>query len=309
MVKTTSRYAQVVRQLTPFFLATCVALSALVARPSGAQGTSATVIDRFGNRHELTAIRIKNRTQLDYYVGDERRSAPFDHVQKLVVDGQAGDEERPVKVHLRSGRVDAGRLFTGGSGTSTHQDVGDGFTGGGARAPTGVSGKTSLGPWMLSLDDVREVRFLHPVGTSAPDEPQPLKAAVVTTPGGLFEVTDLLVTEKQILRYMRDRQKMTLNLAKVDRIQFAEFSSGQEQRPITITLWSGKMIHGSVVATTARYSGETDKQYARRTGAAVTGKLAAGTFSAGLHEIKLIRFHPVVKEPEPEGETPQPVGN
>jgi hypothetical protein len=149
---------------------------------------------------------------------------------------------------------------------------------------------------MLSLDDVREVRFRHSAGGPVPDESPVLKASVVTTHGGLFEVTDLRMSEKQVLRYMRNRRKMTLKLEKVDKIQFAEYSTGQEQRPVTITLWSGKMLHGSVDATVARYSGETDQQYARRVGAAVTGKLAAGFFSAGMHEIKLVRFHPAVEE-------------
>ncbi len=305
---TTSRL-QTPGHLMPVFILIGIAVSVLVATPaSSAKPIGATVIDRFGNRHDLSGIRIKGRTQLEYYVGAERRTAGFDHIDKLVVDGPSGDEERPVKVHLRTGRVDAGRLFTGGHGASFNQNIGDGSTGGGARAPTGVSGNTSLGPWLLSLDDVREVRFRHPAGEPVPGELPALKAAVVTTHGGLYEVTDLLVAEKQILRYMRNRSNRTLKLAKVDRIQFAEYSSAQEQRPVTITLWSGKMLHGSVDATIARFAGETDRQYARRTGAAVTGKLAAGRFSAGMHEIKLIRFHPAVGEeteeqPDSEGVT------
>lgn len=294
---TISKLEQASDRLTPIFLLIVVAASALLSSPaSSAKPIGATVVDRYGNRHDLSDIKIKDRTELVYYVGVERRTAGFDQIDKLVVDGVSGDEERPVKVFLRTGRVDAGRLFTGGHGASTTQDISEGSVGSGARAPTGVSGKTSLGPWLLSLDDVREVRFRHPPGGPVPTEVPALKAAVVTTHGDLFEVTDLLVGDKQIMRYMRDRRKMSLKLAKVDKIQFAEYSAGQEKRPVTITLWSGKMLHGSVDATVARFAGETDRQYARRTGAAVTGKLSAGKFSAGMHEIKLIQFHPAVVE-------------
>jgi hypothetical protein len=278
--------------LVVLFSITASALGTTLASSAGA--TEALVIDRFGNRHDLSAIRIKDRTELEYYVGDERRKASFDHIQKFVVDGATGDEERPVKVHLRSGRVDAGMLFTGGQESSANQGFNASSSGG--RAPTGVSGKTSLGPWLLSLDDVREVRFQHPEGEPAPAERPALKAAVVTTKGALFEVADLLLAKKQILRYSQNRRKMTLDLAKIERIQFAEYSSGQEDRQITITLWGGTAVHGSVNATVARYTGETDKQYARRVGAAVTGNMAEGLFSAGMHEIKLIRFHPIATE-------------
>jgi len=307
--KRTRRWGDRLRQV---FVVIGIAATAMPTTPAGAEEKiSATVIDRFGNRHDLTGIKIKDRTQLDYYVGYERRSAGFDRIDKLIVEGVAGDEERPVKLHLRTGRVEVGRLFTGGSGTSNAQDIADGSISGGARAPTGVSGRTSLGPWRLSLDDVREVRFQHPEGDPIPGEAPALNAAVVTTHGDLYEVTDLRVGDKQTLRYQRGRRKLTAKLAAVDKIQFAEYTSGQEQRPVTITLWSGKTLHGAVDATVARFAGETDKQYARRTRAAVTGKLATGLFRAGMHEIKLIRFHPAAEEEgeeqQADGEqTPQP---
>ena len=311
-VTTSKRMPRWGDRLRQVFVFIGIAATAMPTTPAGAEEkVGATVIDRFGNPHDLTGIKIKDRTQLDYYVGYERRSVGFNRIDKLIVEGAAGDEERPVKLHLRSGRVEVGRLFTGGSGTSTAQDIADGSISGGARAPTGVSGRTSLGPWRLALDDVREVRFQHPEGDPIPGESPALNAAVVPTHGDLYEVTDLRVGDKQMLRYQRGRRKMTVKLAKADRIQFAEYTSGQEQRPVTITLWSGKTLHGAVDATVARYTGETDKQYARRTGAAVTGKLAVGLFRAGMHEIKLIRFHPVVEEEgekeQAEGEqTPQP---
>ena len=278
-------------------------VAGLTPGDAAAEGPQATVIDRYGNRHELSAIKIKDRTELEYYVDDDRRTAGFDEIQMIVIEGQTGDEERPVKVHLRRGRVDAGRLFTGGHGASPHQD-----SFGGARASTGLTGKTSIGPFVLSLDDVKEVRFRHVAG--APSGPAKLKAALVTTEGSLFEVTDLRVMEKPVLKYARGRKSLILDLSKVERIQFAEYSIGQEERPITITMWGGKQVHGTVDATVARYSGETDRQYARRVGAAVTARTATGSVSLGMHEIKLIRFHPPESEKEAgdkaEGGSPPP---
>ena len=263
---------------------------------SGAKGTKATVIDRFGDRYELSAIKIKDRTELEYYVGDERRAVAFEEIQRIVIDGEAGEEERPVRVYLRRGRVEAGRMFTGGHGASPHQD-----SFGGARAPTGLTGNTNLGPFVRSLDDVKEVRFRHT--TEAPPEAPELKAMLVTTEGSLFEVADLRVMEKRVLKYSRGKRSLSLDLSKVDRIQFNEYSIGQEQRPITITLWGGKQIHGMVEAAVARYSGETDRQYARRVGAAVTARTATGSVSLGMHEVKLIRFHPPESAEETGGGT------
>ena len=82
---TISKLEQASDRLTPIFLLIVVAASALLSSPaSSAKPIGATVVDRYGNRHDLSDIKIKDRTELVYYVGVERRTAGFDQIDKLV---------------------------------------------------------------------------------------------------------------------------------------------------------------------------------------------------------------------------------
>ena len=243
----------------------------------------ATVIDRYGNQHQVDKFTFQGRQDLEIYVEGRRRLVALVKVARLRFEGERGDEEQRVVLTLRNGDRQVGMMVTGGS-SSPHQDaVGGGSSG---RRFAGVPG---LGPFFVLASDVREVILRHPSGEKPPVE-QVLKATVITVEGQRFEVQDLRFRGKQRLDFFKGRNKRFIPLTKVERIDFEDGGMGDEFRLITSTYWSGKTVMGTVEASTVRFSGETDRSYIERVNQAFTGSVGAGPFAIGMHRVKHIRF-------------------
>lgn len=251
----------------------------------------ATVIDRYGNQHQVERFTYQGRLDLEIYLGDQRRMVPFELIDRIRFEGEHGDEEQAVSIILRSGKSEKGVMLSGG-GAMPHQDAVGG--GGSGRRFTGVTG---LGPFFILLNDVREVIYRHPEGEETPEE-QILKATIITLEGKRFEVMDLRFRGKQRLDFFRGRNKRFIPLDKVEKIDFDDSGAAEEYRPITATYWNGRTVMGTVDASTVRLSGETDKSYYERVNAALMGKTQTGLFSMGMHHIKQIRFHPAKRGEE-----------
>ena len=251
----------------------------------------ATVIDRFGNKHEVEKLTFRGRLNIEYYVADQRRLVPLQEISRMLFEGEKTSEEQTIVVTLRTGRKESGKIMTG-AGMTPHQDA----LGGGGSV-SGFSGSTTLGPFDIMLGHVREIIMRHPASL-APAKETILKAMVIAVDGKLFEVRDLKFRGKLRMDYSIGPKRRFADLEKVSRIEFAEGGFSQEQRPVTITYWSGKVAQGTVDVSTVRMAGETDKSFYERVNAAITGKVDAGAFSIGMHQLKQIRFHPADEDEE-----------
>ena len=248
-----------------------------------AEGLTGTLIARSGNRHELTKIKIRGRSEIEYYVAEQRRLVPLKEVKSNRLDGERGDEEQPIRIELRSGRVETGIAFTGGQGSSPHQD-----TIGGALARNELSGSTNLGPFITPLNEVRELIFRYPEDSVTSD--RRLTATVVAQKGRMSRVRNLTYRGKSDFDFSQGRKKRSLDMALMSKMEFDDGGSGREVRTVAITLRSGKQIQGTVEASIFRLSGETDRQFENRIASAFTGQTADGLFAIGMHRVKLIVF-------------------
>ena len=260
-----------------------------VAVDAGPSPLKATIIDRYGNQHEVDKFTFQGRQDLEIYVQGQRRLVALNRVAKLRFEGERGDEEQRVVLSLRNGGEEHGMIVTGGS-SSPHQDA----VGGGSSGRR-FAGVTDLGPFFILASDVREVILRHPLGEEPPKD-RVLKATIITLEGKRYEVENLRFRGKQRLDFYRGRNKRFIPLAKVERIDFQDGAAGDEFRPITATYWTGKTVMGVVEASIVRLSGETDKSYFERVNQALTGRMDSGTFAIGMHAIKQIRF----RDDEPE---------
>lgn len=265
----------------------------------------ATIVDRMGNQHEVSRLTYQGQTELDYYVDDQQRTARLADLERFQLEGEREDEEQKITLVWRTGRIETGRIFTGGAGIAPHQDA----LGGGQTANR-LSGVTDLGPFFILLSDVREVILRHPESLAPAKEPK-LKATVVNLEGKRFEVSNLRFRGQLRLDFSQGRKQRSIELTKLAKIEFTdEGNPGTEFRPVILTFWSGKTVQGMVDASTVRLSGETDRIYQTRVGAAFTGDTPEGAFAIGLHQLKLMRFYPEEGEEPPAGEaakkTPEP---
>ena len=260
-------------------------LAALWVSASGAATSplKATIIDRYGNQHQVDKFTFQGRQDLAIYVQGQRRLVELVKVARLRFEGERSDEEQRVVLVFRNGGQEAGLMVTGGS-SSPHQDA----VGGGSSGRR-FAGVTELGPFFILASDVQEIVLRHPVGEEPPEE-KILKATIITTNGRRFEVENLRFHGKQRLDFFRGRDKRFIPLNKVARIDFADGGTGDEFRPITATYWSGKSVMGTVEASIVRLSGETDRSYFERVNRAFTGVMGSSPFAIGMHDIKHIRF-------------------
>ncbi|MEE3233805.1 MAG: hypothetical protein VX294_06530 [Candidatus Latescibacterota bacterium] len=243
----------------------------------------ATVIDRFGNQHQVRELTYQGRQELEVYIGDQRRLMSLFLIDRLRFEGESGDEQQEVSFFMRSGKSLSGFMFSGGN-SMPHQDAVGG--GGSGRRFIGV---TPLGPFFILLSDVREIIFAHD-NKSVLSQEVVLTAIVITLQGKRYEVSDLRFRGKQRLDFFRGRKKRFIPLEKVTRIDFDDSGASEEYRPITAIYRSGRTVMGTVDASTVRLAGETDRSYHDRVQAALTGEMTSGPFSIGMHQVKQIRF-------------------
>ena len=243
----------------------------------------ATIIDRYGNQHQVDKFTFQGRQDLEIYFQGQRRLVELVKVARLRFEGERSDEEQRVVLVFRNGVQESGLMVTGGS-SSPHQDA----VGGGSSGRR-FAGVTELGPFFILASDVQEIVLRHPVGEEPPAE-KILKAAIITTNGRRFEVENLRFRGKKRLDFFKGRNKRFIPLDKVARIDFEDGGTGDEFRPITATYWSGKTVMGTVEVSLVRLSGETDKSYFERVNRAFTGVVGSSPFAIGMHEIKHIRF-------------------
>ena len=243
----------------------------------------ATIIDRYGNQHDVAKFTFQGRQDLEVYFQGQRRLVALSRIARLSFEGERGDEEQRIVMSLRNGGVETGQMITGGS-SSPHQDAVGGGTSG-----RRFAGVTDLGPFFILASDVREIILRYPTG-EAPPADKMLNATIVTTEGKIYEIEDLRFRGKQRLDYLKGRNKRFIPLTKVARIDFEDGAFGDEFRAITATYWTGKTVMGMVETSTVRLSGETEKSYFNRVNQAFAGRMGSGSFAIGMHAVKQIRF-------------------
>ena len=268
---------------------------------AGQSNTEVTVIDRLGNRQEVTKFAFQERSEFEYYAGDVRQIRPFSQIDRIVFEGNRGDEEQTITVYLRKGQTEVGTILTGGN---TAPRAHTAF--GGGRAEIKFTGMAPNAPFYMRLNDVREVIIHHPPGDK-PAEEAPLKAALITLDGKRFEVSQLRYLGRTRFAFNQGRLRRSVEMRKIARIDFVESGGPEEVRPVTITLWSEKSLQGTVDISMVRLPGETDKAFAARLKAAFIGDSGTGPFSIGLQDVKQIRFYQKDRDAEaaspPGGET------
>lgn len=280
-----------------------VLLAALWVSASGAATSSlkATIIDRYGNQHQVNQFTFQGRQDLEIYIQGQRRLVELVRVARVRFEGERSDEEQRVVLVFRTGSQEVGLMVTGSS-SSPHQDA----VGGGSSGRR-FAGVTELGPFFILASDVQEIVLRHPIGEEPPAE-KILKATIITLNGRRFEVENLRFHGKQRLDFFKGRNKRFIPLDKVARIDFEDGGTGDEFRPITATYWSGKTVMGTVEASLVRLSGETDKSYFERVNQAFTGTIGSSPFAIGMHDIKHIRFRQDEDEESEEDDVEAPAG-
>ncbi|MFA6111505.1 MAG: hypothetical protein WDA75_22330 [Candidatus Latescibacterota bacterium] len=252
----------------------------------------ATVIDRAGVQHQVDRFVVQDRLDLEYYVAGHRRIVPLREIDRFRYEGDRGDEEQTVIVILRSGKQETGVALTG-SNMAPHGDA----SGSGAGISR-LTGMTPLGPFSILTSEVREVILRHPE-SEPPPAARVLKATVVAVDGKRFELEEVRFRGSERLEYNLGRKPRFVDLTKVSVIDFDDVGPGVEERPVTILLWSGRTIQGTVDASTVRLGGENDRNYFERVNAAFTGRGAAGAFGIGAHAVKQVRFQAVEEPAKP----------
>ena len=277
---------QRLRRLVPLVSATV--LGGLVASATAAWSQAnikATLIDRRGNSYDLSKFAFQDRNDIEYYVGDLRRVKPLAKVERLLLGGERNDEEKPITVYLRDGEVENGTILTGG-GVSPRG--GDAYYGG--MTDISFTGVSDYGPFIMRLNEVREVKFRH-ANKVAPVKAESVNVVLVTDVGKRFDLVELRCRGKRSLTFAQGGVRRSIAMDKIDRIDFAVSQAIEEQRPVTIKLRSGVTLQGTVAVSTVRLPGETDKNYFTRQNEVFTGiSKSFGRFAIGLQEVKHIRF-------------------
>ena len=121
-----------------------LALAALLADACPASAEyEATVIDRRGNRFEVSRLTYQGTGELEVWVAGERRLVNLADVDRLRLEGEPRDEELGIHIVLRTGGELRGRIYSGGASAVPHADA----VGGGDRC----SGSRASPPWGHSL--------------------------------------------------------------------------------------------------------------------------------------------------------------
>ena len=116
------------------------------------EGIRATIIGREGTRFEVSSLQHREHDTFSFSRGTEWKTLKFRRIKKIEFLGSGSDEEPPIMVTLVDGKTLAGTVRVGGAGSG-------GYTYG-TGSPT-FTGKTNLGKFVISLEDIKEVIFRH----------------------------------------------------------------------------------------------------------------------------------------------------
>lgn len=241
----------------------------------------ATVVDRQGVRHAVRKLEIRGSTTLEYYVSGKRRRMDMARIERIHIAGTAQDQEAPVTVTLRTGRIEEGTIIIN-AGSSPDNDI----TAGGSHVSDRLTGSTSLGPLFVPLSDVRDVFFVH--DENEPIVPDAVTGSIVDERGRRFAVGDIRYRGDEAFRFQQGRKKRRVALRHVSRLEFGD-SPGGEMRPVKITYRTGRVVQGEVDASTVRMAGEGDHVYRTRVDSAFTGISPSGVaYGIGLKTVMLV---------------------
>ena len=241
----------------------------------------ATVVDRKGVRHAVRKLEIRGSTTLEYYVSGKRRRMDMARIERIHIAGTAQDQEAPVTVTLRTGRIEEGTIIIN-AGSSPDNDI----SAGGSHVSDRLTGSTSLGPLFVPLSDVRDVFFVH--DENEPIVPDAVTGSIVDERGRRFAVSDIRYRGDEAFRFQQGRKKRRVALRHVSRLEFGD-SPGGEMRPVKITYRTGRVVQGEVDASTVRMAGEGDHVYRTRVDSAFTGISPSGVaYGIGLKTVMLV---------------------
>lgn len=241
----------------------------------------ATVVDRKGVRHAVRKLEIRGSTTLEYYVSGKRRRMDMARIERIHIAGTAQDQEAPVTVTLRTGRIEEGTIIIN-AGSSPDNDI----AAGGSHVSDRLTGSTSLGPLFVPLSDVRDVFFVH--DENEPIVPDAVTGSIVDERGRRFAVSDIRYRGDEAFRFQQGRKKRRVALRHVSRLEFGD-SPGGEMRPVKITYRTGRVVQGEVDASTVRMAGEGDHVYRTRVDSAFTGISPSGVaYGIGLKTVMLV---------------------
>ena len=274
--------------MTARILALASCFLALGAAPSAAD-LAATLIDRQGNRFELTKLKIRGKTSLSYYLKGARREVPLREIDRFRFASGPREEQQDLVVRMRTGKEERG-TYVIASTVANAEALGGGVP------PESLSGSTRLGPFTILLRDVAEVVLHHPDG-GVPIKPKPpLRATLVNEKGRMFQVQSLLFRGQREFAFEQGRRRRSLDMSKIEKIEFME--AGIEVRPIVISLRSGKTITATVEASAVRLAGERDYQYRSRVDSAFTGYAGSSRFAIGLKDVRLLVLQDPASAPD-----------
>ena len=241
----------------------------------------ATVVDRKGVRYAVRKLEIRGSKTLEYYVSGKRRKMDMARIERIHIAGTAQDQEAPVTVTLRTGRIEEGTIIIN-AGSSPDNDI----AAGGSHVSDQLTGSTSLGPLFVPLSDVRDVFFVH--DENEPIVPDAVTGSIVDERGRRFAVSDIRYRGDEAFRFQQGRKKRRVALRHVSRLEFGD-SPGGEMRPVKITYRTGRVVQGEVDASTVRMAGEGDHVYRTRVDSAFTGISPSGVaYGIGLKTVMLV---------------------
>lgn len=112
----------------------------------------ATIIDRDGNRFEVTDLSYMGTDYIRVYRGDMPVGFSMQDISKIEFQGDRKDEKQPVRLKLTTSEVMSGYVQS-----STLENFGYGFS----QNPFVFTGKTNLGKFTIALKDTKEILFHH----------------------------------------------------------------------------------------------------------------------------------------------------
>ncbi len=141
------------RKTVPLLILLSVAFTPKAGSASQ-QDSRSIVLDRKGNRFEVSNLLLGGRNDLVFTAGKQRYRIKFNQIRKVELQGHSADEKKSIVVTLRDGKVLSGAIFADTNTPNTSGSIR-------FRVSKTLSGETKLGKFSLSLKDVRQIVFRH----------------------------------------------------------------------------------------------------------------------------------------------------